>query len=238
MSSSPIGETLVLLALMSTFNLLLDVGLEWRNQPRQLRYWTDGSPPGIVIRHVGTGEILLHTENTVIQSTDLQGICLEGADLRALTLPQAALRGARLQGANLEAARLDEGCFEDADLTGCRLGGAWLRRASFKRADLRGADFRGSGAVSALTAGRLDGANFFGAHYNAATRWPRGFDPAAHGCAYENDAEQALPIPAQRDNSSTQTLPIASGACRPDVSQCFRATSEQNTVPLGREDRP
>jgi hypothetical protein len=55
----------------------------------------------------------------------------------------------------------------------------------------------------------MEGANFFGARYNAATRWPRGFDPAEHGCAYESDAEQPLPIPAAAAMSEVETLPIA-----------------------------
>lgn len=201
-----LAEAILHGAIMATWNLVSCVYSEWKTQPRRLLYWVDDSPSGIAIRHLYTGEILFHTERGELQSDDLRGVSLAGADLRREKLLGSDLRGAHLRGANLEDATLHQSCFDGADLTGCRLAGTWLEGASFKGADLRGADFRGRGATRAL-ARRMEGAHFFGARYNAATRWPPGFDPAEHGCAYENDAEQDLPLPSAPGAADVSALP-------------------------------
>lgn len=222
-----IQKNVFLAVFMATSNLLSAIHLEWKTQPRQLHYWSEDKPQGIVIRHFRTGEILVHLPGTVLQPDDLRGLSLEGADLRAERLRGFNLRDARLRGANLSDAVLNDCNLENADLVGCRMVGVSLRGARLRGADLRGADFRGSGAERVLTPGRLEGADFFGALYNAATRWPRGFDPAAHGCAYENDAEQALPIPASSDNSDTRNLPVAN-------SHPNHLGSTETTLQVGR----
>lgn len=66
--------------------------------------------------------------------------------------------------------------FESAGLRGQRLGRADLGGVDLNRADLRGAD---------LSATTLLGTNLTGAVYDAATRWPPGFDPAAAGATRE-----------------------------------------------------
>jgi len=212
------GELLFLAAFMAACNVIGGIYHEWRTQPRRLMYWSEDAPAGIVIRHLRTGESLFHTAGNALRSEDLRGVCLEGADLRAEQLRGLDLRGARLRGSNLEEAALQDCCLDEADLAGCRLVGAWLRGASLKGADLRGADLGGRGATRALTTGRLEGAHFFGARYNAATRWPTGFDPAAHGCAYENDAEQALPIPTSGGIHAVGSLPIVGTDAAPEGS--------------------
>lgn len=210
-------ETACMFAMISSSNLACTIFSEWKNQPRRLLYWVDDSPPGIAIRHLYTGEILFHTERGELQAGDLRGVSLAGADLRREKLLGFDLRGAQLRGANLEEASLHQSCLDGADLTGCRLAGAWLEGTSFKGADLRGADFRGPGATRASAARRMEGAHFFGARYNAATRWPAGFDPAEHGCAYENDAEQDLPLPSAPGTGDASVLPRIALASRDEL---------------------
>lgn len=193
---------------IATSNLISVIYSEWKRQPRRLLYWSDETPSGIIILHLYTGQILFRTDRVQLEPDGLHGVDLTGADLRGESLTGLDLRFTKLQGACLEEATLFDCCLDGADLTGCQLACAWLRGASFKGADLRGADFRGRGGNRALTTGRMEGAHFFGARYNAATRWPPGFDPAAHGCAYENDAEQPLPIPAAAAPAEAATLPI------------------------------
>jgi hypothetical protein len=207
--SRPLGEDALLGAVIATFNVFSAVYTEWKSQPRRLYYWRDDTPSGVAIRHLYSGELLYHTNRSVLRPAELRDVNLTEADLRLESLIGLDFRGARLRGANLEEARLYQCCFDGADLVGCRLAGAWLHGASFKGADLRGADFRGRGGNRTLTTRRMEGANFFGARYNAATRWPPGFAPAEHGCAYENDAEQPLPIPAVAAPAEVETFPIA-----------------------------
>lgn len=220
-SLSSVWHTLFMAAFLATSNEVSFVWQEWKTQPRRLRYWREQAPSGIVIRHYRSGEILLHLPGTELRAEDLRGVCLDGADLREEKLTGVDFKNTTLRGANFEDAELYNCCFAGADLVGCRMSGAWLHGATFKGADLRGADFRGRSMIQINTVGRLEGADFFGALYNAATRWPRGFDPAAHGCAYEGDAEQALPIPASTSSSVPASLPIASG----EVSRSEAATA-------------
>ena len=50
-------------------------------------------------------------------------------------------------------------------------------RTDLRGADLSGADLRGAVLEDCL----LEGAGLVGARFDAATRWPSGFDPAAAG---------------------------------------------------------
>lgn len=86
------------------------------------------------------------------------------------TLERADLRGANLGGANLRGLSL-----RAASLQGACLGGAELRHA-----DLRGAD--------------LTDAGIEGAVFDATTRWPEGFDAAAHGARRVPTSIWHLPI--------------------------------------------
>ena len=72
--------------------------------------------------------------------------------------------------------------FESASLRGHRLGAVDLRNVDLNRADLRGAD---------LSAATLDGTILTGAVFDAATRWPPGFDFAGAGVVLA-----AAPVPA------------------------------------------
>ena len=94
----------------------------------------------------------------------------EGADLHGTNL-----RGANLHGANLRRARLSDVDLQGADLTSADLLGAALYDADLRNADLRGAIWWGCGA--GITDVERIGAQFFGARYNRATRWPAGCNP-------------------------------------------------------------
>jgi hypothetical protein len=82
-----------------------------------------------------------------------------------------ALRGAYLTGADLSGRDLRR-----ADLRGARLAGASLRGADLLGACLRGADLAGTD----LSGATLNDADLTGARPDTATRWPDGFDLAAH----------------------------------------------------------
>jgi len=224
-SLSSVWRTLFMAAFLATSNMVSFVWQEWKTQPRRLRYWREVAPSGIVIRHYRTGEILLHLPGTELRAEDLRGVCLEGADLHAEKLQGYDLRGVRLRGANLFGAAMNDCNLDGADLASSRMVDVSLRGARLRGADLRGADFCGSGLDAVLTPGRLEGADFFGALYNTATRWPRGFDLAAHGLAYEGDAEQALPIPTSNATLTQENLPVAAGATASEVQHGALARS-------------
>jgi uncharacterized protein YjbI with pentapeptide repeats len=115
---------------------------------------------------------------------------LSGADLRearldgwfphlngnvGLFIPSA--RAALLKPANLSDARMAKADLRKASLLGAQLVHADLKGAQLQQADLRGADLQGAD---------LADADLTGATYDRQTRWPAGFDPAAHGAHLED----------------------------------------------------
>jgi hypothetical protein len=182
--------------------------------PAVLEYWNRDDEELLTIRRLGTGEALLQAA-----CPDLQGASLVAAQLGYANLQQLNLEGADLRDADLRCADLREAVLRNANLTGADLRGARLDSAQFagstlRGADLRGADLVGRGVRHTGWATDLASADLAGARYDAATRWPWGFDPAACGCVYENDAEHVLPIPADGRASTAATLPVAAQAAR------------------------
>lgn len=102
----------------------------------------------------------------------MRGFDLSKRDLDALALHGADLISANLQYASLVATGLQEARLIRADLTYADLSYADLSHANMVRAIL--SRTRLEGAI-------LTGANLSGATYDAATKWPEGFDPAAAG---------------------------------------------------------
>jgi uncharacterized protein YjbI with pentapeptide repeats len=94
---------------------------------------------------------------------DLRGIDLSGAHLAGLSFRSREAPGGRFAGANLAGAELWCSNFQGADFTGADLAGADLQHAK-----LQGADFTGA----KLTTTKLKGA-----HYDASTKFPKGFRP-------------------------------------------------------------
>ena len=82
------------------------------------------------------------------------------------------LSGARLSGSILLGAKLARASLKGTDLTKADLSNAVLRGADLHGAKLQGAN---------LTGADLTGADLTNALYDAATRWPTGFDPQKHG---------------------------------------------------------
>jgi hypothetical protein len=105
-------------------------------------------------RHVWKGPVL---ENVNLQGYDLRGYSYCGYGLRNAILVGTNFAGCEMQGVDLAL----------ADLTRCNLAGA----------DLYEADLRGANLSEAI----LTGANLRDAIYDAATRWPSGFEPRASG---------------------------------------------------------
>lgn len=86
---------------------------------------------------------------------------------------RCTLNGADLRGADFAGASIDSVNFRGADLRKAK-NLRNLRRVNFQRADLRGADF----SQLALP---LQEVEWEDALYNAETKFPEGFDPAAAG---------------------------------------------------------
>ena len=110
-------------------------------------------------------------EGVCISDSDLREADFTGADMYWASAFRANLGGAILQNAQLNGANLEEASFRGADLRGAyisfdNLGGP---------ATLEGAD---------LTDALLDGADLKGCEYSDSTRFPDGFDPAAHGLTW------------------------------------------------------
>ena len=97
-----------------------------------------------------------------LNRTDLQWAVLEEAHLEGVALKDAQLKDARLARANLFRAHLE---------------GTILLRAHLDEANLQSARLEGAN----LTQAHLDRARLEGAIYSPGTKWPDGFDPAAHG---------------------------------------------------------
>jgi hypothetical protein len=126
------------------------------------------------------------------------------ADLAGAALPRAFLRGADLRRADLKT----------ANLKGADLRGAWLVQANLEGAVLTGADLSGADLAGA----NLKAAKLTGARYSTWTRWPRGFDPPAHGCVKSplpqvSPGTTLLPRP-QDEGFDLRILRMASGHFR------------------------
>ncbi len=111
-----------------------------------------------------------------LEGADLLDIDADSVRFASANMGSTRLRGAQLRGAVLTKATLRGADLGDADLTGAKATGADFREANLKKVRLGGADLREA---------QLAGANLKGARYDAKTRWPTGFDPAAAGAQQE-----------------------------------------------------
>ncbi|MGV3721991.1 MAG: pentapeptide repeat-containing protein [Actinomycetota bacterium] len=180
---------------------------ERRRRPAVLHFWDDGSGHRLTVRRLRTGEVLARFLAPTLAGAALPDVQWAHADLENVNLGGADLQRAVLCGANLSAANLRRANLNGADLSHATLLGVHLEGADLRSADLRGADFVGRGAIRVLWSEELDSALLSGARYSAATRWPWGFDPAAHGCVLVNE-EPGLPIPAAAAICDSLTLPL------------------------------
>ena len=122
-------------------------------------------------------------DGVVIKWLDLQGSSFEGASLRNAQLWDSQLQktnfaGANLEGVNLEFSHCDAVSFQGAKLAGCDMEFAKLQNATFHGADLTGAKLDFAHLEGAdFTGARMGGVDFGRAHYDANTKFPRGFTP-------------------------------------------------------------
>lgn len=128
---------------------------------------------------------------------DLCDADLAGADLYSADLTCARMQRARLSGACLYGAALTGCDLQDADLSGCD-----LYRADLRHADLRGANLAGAN----LERASLAEADLRDAVYDARTRFPRHFEPAAEGMCREGKAGEGSEDGFQDGNGVTLRL--------------------------------
>lgn len=129
---------------------------------------------------------------------EFSGAKLVYANLQDADLSCARLAGAQANGASLAGARLEGAYLEGANLRGADLAGASLASALLARGDLstlssgnkrkggrgvhvEGANFCGADVRGTDLSGVHGVASWRGARYDANTRFPDGFDPAAEG---------------------------------------------------------
>ncbi|MCO5187380.1 MAG: pentapeptide repeat-containing protein [Anaerolineae bacterium] len=103
---------------------------------------------------------------------DLSGRNLDALNLNGADLINVNLQHASLVTTGLQEARLIKADLSHADLSYADLSHANLVRASLEKTRLKGA---------ILTSANLSGADLSGATYDADTKWPDGYDPAAAG---------------------------------------------------------
>lgn len=202
---SPLGGALgLVLGLAPLYGALY---WERRRRPAVLHFWDDGSGRRLTVRRVRTGEVLARFVEPTLAGAALPDVRWAFADLEGVNLEGADLQGALLCGASLSSANLRRANLNGADLRDAALLSARFQGVSLRDADLRGADFAGSGLNRVLWSDELEAADLSGARYDAATRWPWGFDPASHGCVLI-DSAPGLPIPAALTASDPHTLPL------------------------------
>ena len=116
----------------------------------------------------GARMVNLELEGISFRGSDLTGSDFTGSDLYGSTLDETNMSCCKMQGVDLRNSYIDGVCFRGADLGNARLsrnelgGGLMLCAADFTDAN-------------------LDGADFSGAIYDAATVFPEGFDPDQRG---------------------------------------------------------
>lgn len=124
-------------------------------------------------------------EGTNPIESNFVGAILSEATLSHANVVGANFVGAILTGANLSGANLGGVHFVTANLDGADLSGAHLDGADFREANVSGADL--SGAI--LEGDIYGGATLERAKYNDQTKFPKGFDPEAHGMVKVGEEE-------------------------------------------------
>ena len=121
-----------------------------------------------------------------LQGTDLSGRIMEGANFSDANMINSNLEGCDLYWAiffrtKLVNANLKQACLCGADLKFANLLGADLRNANFGSDNVGGStQLQGTNLQDCL----VDGAIFNQATYDAETKFPKDFDPIAHGMLF------------------------------------------------------
>lgn len=157
-----------------------------RNGTATLRSrWLLAAAVGVV---VGAGFLLpgrfgpVNLERAALHGRNFAGANLRHANLRTANLTEADLSRTDLTGAYLTGSQLARARLPGANLTGARLEGVNLSGADLSGANLANANFSDAQLDDAnLERANLTGAILERASFNRGTRWPSGFNPAAHG---------------------------------------------------------
>jgi uncharacterized protein YjbI with pentapeptide repeats len=165
----------------------------------------DGTRKATLIRYLWEAGLLEPPDPIVnITDADLSGADFSDADLNHIALIQVSLDGAQfvnatqLVGANLSGSDLENATLVGTDLTDADLAGSFPVGADFSGATLTDTNLAKSDLYGAnFTKAELAGTDLKGSYYNSKpendrtpqgtfiveqpTRWPKGFDPQAHG---------------------------------------------------------
>jgi len=180
---------IILASLLSVAALLPATGLQAAAPinpleiPKYARQWFSGKD------FTSTQMVSGHYRQSRLNGANFQGMKFRGAEFEQCDLAGAnmqgavfgpgtkfsrsTLNGANLQGADFSGATLDSVNFRGADLRKSK-GMTNVKKINFQRADLRGAD------LSKIRK-PLDQVVWTDAIYDAKTKFPAGFDPAAVG---------------------------------------------------------
>ncbi|MGE0151729.1 MAG: pentapeptide repeat-containing protein [Reyranellaceae bacterium] len=136
-----------------------------------------------------------------IAKSDFSDATLSGARLAAAVISQSDFARARADRSVFAGARLYQIRFEDTDFSDADLSGVMGSNVSFRDARFAGAVMTGlrrnpreglpaplDFSAADLRGAKLDGVRLVAALYDCRTRWPHGFDPAAHGMVPAADA--------------------------------------------------
>jgi uncharacterized protein YjbI with pentapeptide repeats len=178
-----LAPLLSLTVLLSAADLQAAAPLNPLEIPKYVRQWFSGKD------FTGTHKMSGHYRQSRLNGTNFQGMKFRGAEFEQCDLADAnmqgavfgpgtkffrsTLNGANLQGADFSGATLDSVNFRGADLRKSK-GMTNVKKINFQRADLRGADL-------SKIRNPLDQVVWTDAIYDAKTKFPAGFDPAAVG---------------------------------------------------------
>lgn len=201
---------------------------ERRRRPPVMQFWTTRESDALQIRRQSDGELLYQSVQPTLAGAKLRGKSLAGAELASVDAAWADLRDTDLRGANLSGADLTGANLRRARLCGAKLT-ATLRRARLNGADLRGADLQGTG-LSRQVISNIEGADFRGAVYNSATRWPWGFDPKSEGCILVESSFPDLPIAAGLGEPECVRLPVPAAGAPEDAGIAAPVTPQVTAI--------
>src|SRR5688572_16465810 len=134
-----------------------------------------------------SGKLLLalSEEITMLDDLDLTGAMLDRIEADGLMCMGSKFENATFRDADLYWLIAFRASFRNAVMDGCAFRGADLKEVDFNGTSLRNAKFllsnlggRTDLSGADLSTAVIDGADFSGASYDAATKFPTGFDPA------------------------------------------------------------
>jgi uncharacterized protein YjbI with pentapeptide repeats len=149
--------------------------------------------------------------DTILTKANFEGASLKNCNFQGATLKHTNFRYTDMSGSDfrkctIEYPSFDKVTFNGANFSGVDFSGTNTHEMKFRGANLRGAkgfnqsyktdyygaDFRGTDFSAASL---LNGTNFRKVKYDQFTRWPKGFDVAAHGLEFIETKEDDMDSP-------------------------------------------